>query len=80
VGFRIILPPLRASANIESGQAGPTQFVGINFLDDDSARSRHRALSSTAFQIAVRAVARLSAFAVRYPIGWSDFTKRGYHQ
>jgi hypothetical protein len=29
--------------------------------------------SSTAFHIRVRALARLSAFAMRYPIGWDDF-------
>jgi len=33
--------------------------------------------SSTAFHIAVSALAQLSAFAMRYPIGWDDFiTKR----
>jgi hypothetical protein len=33
--------------------------------------------SSTAFHIVVRAVAQLSAFAMRYPIGWDDYnTKR----
>jgi hypothetical protein len=33
-------------------------------------------LLSTAFQIAVRTFVQLSAFAMRYPIGWDDFTTK----